>query len=200
MRLFIRIKDEVPFEHPILESNFIQAFPEVDIDNLPPEFVEFIRIEKPELGTYGTHISTTYELVDGMYTDKHVVHEMTPAEKIKKDELIQARRTTYRKEFLAAWDRKDQISNWDAFTFDETDLIFVPPVPRPDDDEIYRWSGRDNKWREEPEYPSDGAAYTFDFTQWIWVELPEGKTWKDVMTYPEWHFFNKVTNFPPPHD
>ena len=107
MRLFIRLKDGVPFEHPILESNFVQAFPEVDIDNLPSEFVEFIRIPKPELGTYETHISTTYELVDGMCTDKHVAYEMTPGEKIEKDELIQAERTAYRAALLIEWNKKD---------------------------------------------------------------------------------------------
>lgn len=47
MRLFIRIKDGQPFEHPILEKNFRQAFPHIDVDNLPPEFAEFIRVQRP---------------------------------------------------------------------------------------------------------------------------------------------------------
>lgn len=47
-RLFIRIVDDQIFEHPILEQNFRMAFPNVDVDNLPPEFAEFIRVPCPE--------------------------------------------------------------------------------------------------------------------------------------------------------
>lgn len=47
MRLYIRIKDGQLFEHPILESNFTQAFPSVDVNNLPPEFAKFVRVPKP---------------------------------------------------------------------------------------------------------------------------------------------------------
>lgn len=47
MNLYIRIKDGVPYNHPILESNFKQAFPSVDMDALPPEFAKFTRVPKP---------------------------------------------------------------------------------------------------------------------------------------------------------
>lgn len=46
-RLFIRIKDGEIFEHPIIEANFRAAFPRVNVDNLPPEFAEFIRVPMP---------------------------------------------------------------------------------------------------------------------------------------------------------
>ena len=41
MELFIRIKDGEPFEHPIFGDNFRAAFPDIDSDNLPPDFVRF---------------------------------------------------------------------------------------------------------------------------------------------------------------
>ena len=44
MNLFIRIVDGQPFEHPIFEDNFKQAFPDVDLNNLPSEFLKFVRV------------------------------------------------------------------------------------------------------------------------------------------------------------
>ena len=41
MELFIQIRNGQPFEHPIFGDNFRQAFPDVDVDNLPPEFARF---------------------------------------------------------------------------------------------------------------------------------------------------------------
>ena len=45
MQLYIQIKDGVAFEHPIMEDNFLQAFPDVDVSNLPPELAKFTRFE-----------------------------------------------------------------------------------------------------------------------------------------------------------
>ena len=52
MKLFIRIVDGQPFEHPIFEDNFKEAFPDVDTNNLPPGFAEFKRIEPPNIGMF----------------------------------------------------------------------------------------------------------------------------------------------------
>lgn len=48
MELFIQIKDGQPFEHPIHGANFRAAFPDIDVNNLPPNFARFIRIPKPK--------------------------------------------------------------------------------------------------------------------------------------------------------
>jgi hypothetical protein len=45
MRLFIQIRDGQPHEHPIMDWNFRDAFPDIDINNLPPQFANFERIE-----------------------------------------------------------------------------------------------------------------------------------------------------------
>lgn len=62
-RLFIRIKDGEPFEHPIVESNMRSAFPNVNLDNLPANFAEFIRVPRPEPdeGKYITSASVSYQ-------------------------------------------------------------------------------------------------------------------------------------------
>ena len=88
MRLFIRLNDGVPFEHPIMEDNFRQAFPDIDLDNLPPEFAEFKRKPIPMLGIYEKNLSVSYELVDGYYTDVFSWDQMTETEKLEVDQRI----------------------------------------------------------------------------------------------------------------
>ena len=44
MELYIQIRNGQPFEHPIFGDNFRQAFPGIDVDNLPPEFAVFQRV------------------------------------------------------------------------------------------------------------------------------------------------------------
>ena len=46
MRLFIQIRDGAPFEHPIQEDNFKFAFPQIDMNNLPEEFMDFERVDQ----------------------------------------------------------------------------------------------------------------------------------------------------------
>jgi hypothetical protein len=43
--LFIQIRDGQPYQHPILEDNFREAFPSIDTGSLPPEFAVFVRLE-----------------------------------------------------------------------------------------------------------------------------------------------------------
>jgi hypothetical protein len=80
MNLYIRIKDGKPFEHPIVEENFKQAFPDVDLDNLPPQFSRFVRVAPPALGRYEKNQTVSYELVDGVYMDVFSCEQMTDEE------------------------------------------------------------------------------------------------------------------------
>ena len=80
MNLYIRIKDGKPFEHPIVEENFKQAFPDVDLNNLPPQFARFVRVAPPVLGMYQKNQTVSYELVDGVYTDVFSCEQMTDEE------------------------------------------------------------------------------------------------------------------------
>jgi hypothetical protein len=75
MNLYIQIKDGQPFEHPIFEDNFIEAFPNVDINNLPLEFAKFRRIPIEECGLTNDDplkklVMTNYRLSDdGFWED-----------------------------------------------------------------------------------------------------------------------------------
>lgn len=95
MNLYIQIKNGQPFEHPILEDNFLQAFPDVDIENLPPEFAKFQRIEQPLPNSYEVYVGVTYEWVDGVVTDVHHFRPMTQEERDEFDRL--------QAEKIAAW-------------------------------------------------------------------------------------------------
>ena len=109
MELFIRIKNGQPFEHPIFADNFAQAFPNVDVNNLPPEFAKFKRVKPPNLGIFEVYEGATYEYVDGIYTDIHHVRLMTEDEKQQK--IIDLR----------------NIPHPDGWVFSETNYVWVSP-------------------------------------------------------------------------
>ena len=164
MELFIRVKDGQPFEHPILGDNFCQAFPDVDLDNLPPEFARFERVERPTLAVYEIMVSDqpTYELVDGIYKDVWYKRDMTAEEKTAKQQAV-----------ITAFNSREQVSNWSAWTFDEATCAMVPPIPRPEPIEgvLVVWCGADNNWKETPARPVDENQYKFDFLAWQWVQV-----------------------------
>lgn len=70
-RLFIRLENGQPVDHPILESNMRRAFPKMDLDNLPPNFAEFIRVHQPypPRGKTIQHANVSYQWVDGKVQD-----------------------------------------------------------------------------------------------------------------------------------
>ena len=80
MELYIQIRNGQPFEHPILGDNFRQAFPHVDVDNLPPEFSKFERIECPYEVSMFQVSTVVYQWVDGIVKDVWSVRDMTEEE------------------------------------------------------------------------------------------------------------------------
>lgn len=89
MNLYIRIENNAPVDHPILEDNLLLVLPHVDLSNLPSEFARFVRVPAPELQMYEVYEGVTYELVDGVYTDVHHVRPMTEEERIAFDLMVQ---------------------------------------------------------------------------------------------------------------
>lgn len=89
MNLYIQIRNGQPYEHPILEDNFKQAFPHIDVNNLPPEFAKFIR-HKPQYNASVFEVDEIkYEWCNGVVQDVWYVREMTSNEKIEKIKLIE---------------------------------------------------------------------------------------------------------------
>lgn len=133
MELFIQIRNDQPFEHPILGDNFRQAFPHIDCNNLPPEFARFERIERPEIQVYEIYEGVTYEKDGDIYKDVHHVRAMTPEEKTaKQNHTIQ----NWMQHGYASW------------IFDEHTCSFQPPAPYPEDGKVYRWDEAITNWVE----------------------------------------------------
>ena len=118
MELYIRIVDGQPFEHPIMGDNFRDAFPHIDVNNLPSEFAKFERIESPAYGVFDLYEGVTYEWVDGVVKDVHHVRSMTEQERQAKIDEIKAYFTPTE----------------NGWVFDETTCSWIPPTTdtRPD--------------------------------------------------------------------
>jgi hypothetical protein len=133
MELFIKIVDGQPFEHPILGHNLRQAFPNIDTDNLPEAFAQFVRIEPPVIGVYEVYEGVTYEWSDGVVTDVHHLRPMTDDEKSAKQDAVKSN-----------W----AVNGYDSWTFNEQTCSFDPPVPYPNDGKSYKWSEATLSWVE----------------------------------------------------
>jgi len=172
MELYIRIKDGKPFEHPILGDNFRQAFPNIDTENLPPEFAKFIRVAPPTIGVFEVYVDTVYELVDGVYTDIHNVRPMTAEEKAARIEQARA----------------NLRSNW--ILNEETLQVSPPPRPTVKGAYPYKFNVETGEWLESdvPPFPSwipseDGLRYVAP------TPRPEGQYRWDEPTL-SWVAFN----------
>jgi hypothetical protein len=81
MDLFIRLQNGQPHEHPIMADNFAAAFPEIDTNNLPPEFARFERVTAPILDDTFEINDHSYQWVDGVVKDVWVTREMNDSER-----------------------------------------------------------------------------------------------------------------------
>lgn len=134
MNLYIRLKNGQPFEHPIYEDNFRQAFPQVDLNNLPEWVAKFTRVPVPEIGPYEVYEGVTYQWVDGVVADVHVIRQMTPDEKLAKQNQAKSNWVIF--------------PNWASWTFNEELCRYESPTPRPDDGKDYRWDEPTVSWVE----------------------------------------------------
>lgn len=133
MELFIRVKDGMPFEHPITGDNFRDAFPDVDINNLPIEFAKFERIARPyAAGVYQVE-EVSYQWADGVIKDVWSARDMTEAERQEKINDVKN-----------SWIP----SKFPSWSFDESLCMYVPPTPAPTDNKQYRWDEPTLTWIE----------------------------------------------------
>lgn len=148
MKLVIQIRDGQPFEHPIMEDNFVQAFPHLNIDNLPPNFAKFERVEMPrKAGPYQVEYEQ-YEWVNGIVKDVWYIREMTLEEKAAAqatyEERLQARCASFKESAanlrnLQATEAgkqvyTDYIARINALTWDDPAFVKLEPIPKVDAD------------------------------------------------------------------
>jgi hypothetical protein len=135
MDLFIQIRDGQPFEHPIFGDNFREAFPHVDVNNLPPEFARFERVESPQLATMFEVDEVRYEWVEGVVKDIWSVRPMTDQERTEKLEELtkivlstRARLQTIADEGLTSATTDEQTQAWTKFLEQLSAWVLVDPV------------------------------------------------------------------------
>ena len=157
MKLFIRIKDGMPFEHPIVEENFRQAFPNVDINNLPDNFAEFVRVQAPILGPYEKNQTVSYQLVNGKYTDVYTCEQMTAEEILAKQDRVKTE-----------WSLSP--ISYPSWSFNETTCSFEAPVAKPEDGNFYAWRESDLSWVFYPTRPN-GLGWDFNIETGLWVKV-----------------------------
>lgn len=128
MELFIQIRNGQPFEHPIFGDNFRHAFPDIDIDNLPPEFAKFERVPQNVMPDVFEVAEVRYEWFGNIVKDVWSIRSMTEQEKVDK---------------IAQYRANPPFASW---TLDETTLIWSAPIPKPDDGKLYRWNEATQSW------------------------------------------------------
>jgi hypothetical protein len=131
MELFIRIQDGRILEHPIVKENLLQAFPEIDTENLPPEFARFERVQK-------NIYTDVYEVAYVQYEwDGDIVRDVW-----YKRPMTENERTDLQEKTKSAWE-KDGCPSW---IFNEETCTFDPPVPYPEDGNRYYWDRNLVQW------------------------------------------------------
>lgn len=136
MELYIRLQNGQPVDHPIIGDNFRQAFPDVDVNNLPDWVARFERVEKPMIGIYEVYGGVTYEWSNEIVKDVHNIRPMNEEEKLQKQAEV--------KEQWA------QNPGWISWVFNEENCSFAPPIPYPNDGTKYFWDESTISWKLLP--------------------------------------------------
>ena len=138
MELFIQIDENgQAVDHPIIGSNFRQAFPHIDVDNLPSNFARFERVPAPLPSPYEkNHRSSYQKRLDGVWADTYASDPMTQEEIVALQDQVKA-----------GFAANNGPASW---TFNETTCRFESPVPYPTDGKHYRWDETATSWTEIP--------------------------------------------------
>lgn len=136
MELFIQIDENGQAkEHPIMGDNFREAFPHIDVNNLPSNFARFVRVDPPVPGVYEKNHRVSYQKrPDGVWTDVYTRDLMTKEE-------ITAMQDQAKANFAS-------INGPASWTFNEFTCRFEPPVPYPNNGKNYRWDEPTTNWVE----------------------------------------------------
>jgi hypothetical protein len=139
MNLYIRLENGQPFEHPILEANLLQAYPELNLNELPDWLARFTRLEVPTGMTLGPYeaLECSYQMVDGVVTDVWAKRQFTEAEKLEKQRITKE-----------AWPTLEIGKRFVSWVFNEDRCTFEAPVAMPTDGKSYYWSEATLSWVE----------------------------------------------------
>ena len=162
MNLYIETENNQAKHHPASGENLMHRFGEI-----PAHWEPFIRFEMPKIGPYEILESSvsTYQKIDGMWTDVWAIRKLSSEEK-----------TIKQQEVITAFNIREQAENWSAWKLNEATCTIQPPIPRPELDQakmesniFAMWCGADNNWKDAPVRPE--GEYKFDFFAWNWVPI-----------------------------
>jgi hypothetical protein len=154
MKLFIKIIDGQPFEHPILEENFVQSYPNIDVNNLPSDFARFERVEFDEnslpLDVYEFPY-TQYEWVGSVVTDVWYKRPMSEEQIVAKNQTLVESKEHNKTGRLKKWNAilaeltdetsKQVVQNYidtlTAYVIADAPLADLPLAPLKNDDGTY---------------------------------------------------------------
>ena len=152
MTLYIQIENGRPINHPIIDSNFVEAFPEISTTNLPPQWAVFNRYPQPKdeilpVGVF-QKLVVSYALdADGMtWCDKWEAVDLTDQEKADKISLFQSCPLPF-----------------PSWSFDPLTCSWEPPVPMPETDGFWMWHENTQTWVDEPPGESKAPLSTVSF-------------------------------------
>lgn len=133
-KLYIKVDENNMFvDHPHFESNLRQLYPSHNFDNGAPDgWMEFERVAPPDLGPYEKfnesvggdiavafpHNGLEYAIVDGKYKDVWHVQDMTPAEKLEKQNQVKS-------EWANLLENTD-IPELETYVFDDVTCSYKP--------------------------------------------------------------------------
>jgi hypothetical protein len=158
MNLYIEVENGQAKNHPAYEDNLINAF-----GSVPDNWESFVRIEKPTIDVYQIFNSEEpiYQKINNVWTDVWSIRDMTDEEKTSKQQQTKD-----------LWAAQPNISNFDAWIFNEQTCSYQPPTPCPTDRAVF-WQGTTNLWVDLPQRPTDGKIYKLDFATATWVEVQQ---------------------------
>lgn len=160
--LYIKVENGLPINHPAFKANLIDAF-----GVLPDDWEPFIRVSDPtrnDTSIVLEHPDPVYRKIDGVWRDVWYTRPKT-------EEDYAAEKAVKLDSVRAIWANRPYAHNFTAWVLNEEKLQYEPPFPKPTDGKFYRWSGPNNNWREAEPFPQDGKKYTFDFDNWVNVEI-----------------------------
>jgi len=132
--LIIKVENGQAVDHPMILDNFQQAFPDLDVNNLPANFAVFERVQPPQLGPYEKNQTVRYELVGNVYKDVWYCDQMSDEEKLNKQNFVKQE-----------WASANGPQSW---IFNELTCSYDPPISYPTDGKDYRWDETVVNWVE----------------------------------------------------
>lgn len=130
--LYIKIEDGVPVGHPITESNLRLVDQSFNSENLDGRYMRFERTEFANAAGVYEVLEPIYEIDGDVVRETYVARQMTPQERLNKQNADKAR-----------WTANGGPASW---VFDEQTCSFLPPIEYPDDGNKYRWYEATTSW------------------------------------------------------